>query len=531
MHKPISFGKLEFQIVSSMEEPRGRPEPEEPFNVLIMGDFSGRANRRICDPSAALDERRIHLVDRDNLDEVMAKLGVEIRLPMGGRHVPLELRFKEIDDFHPDHLFERVEIFGKLRTMRGKLADPQAFAAALKKFQSRGQRKSSTKGEQAFQAESPVAQKTAVPEIPGLGSGSLLDQILEEQEERPTVAAATDNSEWGAFIREIVQPYVVPRDDPRQAELVASLDDAAAGLMRAILHHPDFQALEAAWRALHFLVSRLETDSQLKLYVIDISKAELSADLVEAEDLRSTGLYRLLVEETVETPGGEPWAVVGGNYHFGPSREDAELVGRIAKIARAAGASFIAASSDSLLGCESLARTPDPREWKRMSGAEESRAWEVLRRIPDASYLGLAVPRFLLRLPYGKDTDPIEEFAFEEMTAPPDHEDYLWGNPSFACIYLLAQAFSEYGWGFRPGVVQEVEGLPLHIYKEQDESRIKPCAEVLLTERAAETILDNGIMPLLAFRNRDILRLARFQSLAEPLSPLAGPWDKSPVSI
>ncbi len=530
MPKPIMFGKLDFEIVSSMEETRGVPQPETPFRIAILGDFSGRISRGISEPSS-LASRRSHFIDRDNIDEVMGKLGVEIRLPMGRKHVPLALRFEKLDDFHPDQIFEGVKVFGKMRAMRSKLADPRTFAAAVEKHRGKGEKKSPAKRETDSRMGSQETQNVRAPEIAGLTSESLLDQIMEEQEGPLTIKAATEPSEWGAFIREIVQPYVVPRDDPRQAELVASLDDAASGLMRAILHHPNFQALEAAWRAVHFLVSRLETDTQLKLYLMDISKAELSADLVEAEDLRSTGLYRLLVEETVESPGGEPWAVVGGNFHFGPSREDAEMLGRIAKIARAAGAPFIAASRDSLLGCESLAQTPDPREWKRMSGAEESRAWEALRRIPEATYLGLAAPRFLLRLPYGKDTDPIEGFAFEEMTGPPEHEDYLWGNPSFACIYLLAQAFSQYGWNFRPGVVQEVEGLPLHIYKEQDESRIKPCAEVLLTERAAEIILDKGVMPLLAFRNRDILRLARFQSLKDPLSSLAGPWDKSPVSI
>ncbi|MCG7851480.1 MAG: type VI secretion system contractile sheath large subunit, partial [Methanosarcinaceae archaeon] len=113
---------------------------------------------------------------------------------------------------------------------------------------------------------------------------------------------------------------------------------------------------------------------------------------------------------------------------------------------------------------------------------------------------------------------------FEEMTDDPNHDHYLWGNPSFACVYLLAQAFSQYGWDLRPGVIQDIEGLPLHVYKQQDESQVKPCAEVVLTERAAEIMLDKGLMPLLSMRNQDTVRLARFQSLADPLTHLAGPW-------
>jgi type VI secretion system protein ImpC len=131
----------------------------------------------------------------------------------------------------------------------------------------------------------------------------------------------------------------------------------------------------------------------------------------------------------------------------------------------------------------------------------------------------------LLRLPYGADTDPTEQFEFEEMPSEPDHNDYMWGNPCFACVYLLGQAFSQYGWNLRPGIIQDIEGLPLYIYKEEGESRIKPCAEVLLTERAAEIILNKGLMPLLCFRNQDKIRLVRFQSIADPLTRLAGRWS------
>ena len=241
--------------------------------------------------------------------------------------------------------------------------------------------------------------------------------------------------------------------------------------------------------------------------------------------MRSTGIYKLLAEQTVETFGGKPWTVLAGNYIFDNSHEDAELLGSIAKIAKAFGAPFISSVNDKVLGCESLAETPDTDDWQRLYGAEESQAWEALRKLPDAAYLGLALPRFLLRLPYGADTDPIEQFDFEEMSANPDHNDYLWGNPCFACVYLLAKAFTHHGWNLRPGIIQDIEGLPLYIYKENGESVVKPCAEVALTERAAEIILDKGIMPLLCFRNQDNIRLARFQSIADPLTSLAGRWS------
>ena len=366
-------------------------------------------------------------------------------------------------------------------------------------------------------ATAPGETDETLKRLSGQTTGSLLDQVLEEtQGEGPKSEWERPPSEWDSFLKRIVQPHLVPDMEQKQSQILAVMDAATGELMRAILHYPDFQAIEAAWRGLHFLVSRIETGAELKLVLLDISKAELAAALGSAEDLRSTAIYRLLVEQTVETPGGEPWAVLAGNYSFDQTGEDAKLLGCMANIARAAGAHFIAAAGDRLLGCESLAQTPDPRTWKQTADIEGRLAWEALRKLPEASHIGLALPRFLLRLPYGAETDPVERFDFEEMEARPEHDHYLWGNSCFACVCLLAQAFSEYGWDFRPGIIQDLEGLPLHVYKEEGEAKIKPCAEVVLTELAAEAILEKGLMPLLSFKNQDRVRLARFQSLADP---------------
>ena len=270
---------------------------------------------------------------------------------------------------------------------------------------------------------------------------------------------------------------------------------------------------------------RVETSERLKLYLLDVSKAEMAADLAAAEDLRSTGVYKLLVEQTVGTPGAEPWALLAANYTFEPTRQDVELLERLAKIAHAAGAPFLAAASPRVLGCESAAELPHPREWKPPADPEEAQAWGGLRKLPETSYVGLALPRFLLRLPYGKETDAAELFDFEEMPLPPVHEDYLWGNPAFACASLLAQAFSEEGWHMHPGTIREIHGLALHTYQENEESCVTSCAEVLLTEDAAEKILDQGLMPLASLKGRDAVRLIRFQSIADPPQALAGRWS------
>jgi type VI secretion system protein ImpC len=294
--------------------------------------------------------------------------------------------------------------------------------------------------------------------------------------------------------------------------------------MRQILHHPAYQELEAAWRAVYLLVRRVETGENLKLFLIDVSKAELAADLASSEDLRQTGTYKLLVEKTVQTPGAHAWSVLAGNYTFEPTRDDALLLARLATIARAASAPLLGGASTRVLGFASFGDMPDVRKW---SGPADAEAWQALSALPQAAWLGLAMPRFLLRLPYGKQTDPVERFAFEEMQSPPAHESYLWGNSALLCTLLLAQSFSEAGWEMRPGMQQEVDGLPLHVYKRDGESVAKPCAEALLTEPAVERMLDLGVMPLVSPVGRDAARVVRFQSLASPPAPLAGPWAKA----
>ncbi|MEN6320473.1 MAG: type VI secretion system contractile sheath large subunit [Syntrophaceae bacterium] len=504
MPKPISFGKIDVSLTSDMEETKSAPEEETPFRIVILGDFTGRTNRGIFNPGLA--GRKPIFVDKDNIDELPARLNVEINLSILGKDsAPITIKFAEMDDFHPDRLYEKLDAFEALHDMRQSMKDPETFASLIK---------------EEIPPPSPVASSEKKEEAPELGS--LLDVILDESEDRKIGDKPyPEQPEMQRFLKEITQPHLVPKIHPKQAEMIATVDEASGELMRRILHHPDFQAVESLWRGLYFLVSRLDTDEKLKIYLLDISKEELAADLSSAEELSKTGTYKILVEHTIKMFGGEPWAVIVGNYRFNQGINDIVLLGRMAKIAWAAGAPFISSASDTVLGCESVAKCPDPDEWKE---TEENRVWDALRKIPEASYLGLALPRFLLRLPYGRDTVPVESLPFQEMPEQPVHEQYLWGNSSFACTYLLAQSFIEEGWGFQQGQVMDIEGMPLHVYKEQGESVAKPCAEVVLTEEAAEKILDKGLLLLLSYRNQDVIRLARFQSLADPPANLSGRW-------
>jgi len=510
MAKPFDFGGV--NLTAGGDGEGARPTAETPFCVAILGDFSGRGNRGISE-AKSIGKRRAVLVDRDNFDEVLGRAGAEIQLPMEEGSA-LKLKFSELEDFHPDRIFERLDVFGKLRGLRGRLADAATFQKAAEELGLGSGAAAAPKKTDMTPVVAPSAAK--------LASGSLLDDMIEQTEARvATEAPRRSTDEVGDFARRVVAQHLVSNPDPRQPEILKVVDRAVGGLMRAVLHNPDFQALEAAWQAAFLLVRQLETGSQLKLYLIDISRQELAADLNSAKDLRQTGAYRLLVEQSVETPGAEPWALIVGNYSFGAGEEDAELLSGMARIANRAGAVFLAGASPRLLGCAALESTPQPREWK---AAEKSGSWRELRRRAEAGSVGLALPRFLLRLPYGKKTSPLETFEFEEFPEAPVHEDYLWGNSAFVVALLLAQAFSDAGWEMRLGSVAQMEKLPVHVYVRDGESLVKPCAEVLLTEDAVERMVEEGLIPLVSFKGRDAVRVGRFQSIAEPLRGLAGRW-------
>jgi type VI secretion system protein ImpC len=501
MPKPSPFASVKLDVTAGTDRSPAKPTSEAPFRIVLLGDFSGRANRGAPAPPS----RKPVVIDRDNFDQVMANMGAELHLG-GGQHGPrVTLRFQELEDFHPDQIYEEVELFQTLRETRRKLANPSTFAEAA----------AAVKGWAGMPATAPLAmppqqpeRSAAPPNLAALAGGSLLENVLDVTESRLSLAGRRPD-ELQAFIEQAVAPHVVPCQDPQLSELVVQVDAAAGKLMRAILHYKDFQALEAAWRGVLFLVRGLETDAHLKLYLLDISKAELAADLNSSADLRDSGMYRLLVEEAVDGLGAQAWAVAAGIFTFSRTEGDIETLGRLAELMRLAGAPFLAEA--------------DPAS--DVDSSETARHWNSLRHSPAATWLGLALPRFLLRLPYGRETEPVESFAFEEMPGTPDHQDYLWANPALACAYLLGQAFSSDGWNLRPGVYEEIRGLPLHVYEVGGEKRLKPCAELLMTESDAEWILEQGLMLLVSLKNEDAVRLLRFQSIAEPLAPLSGRWS------
>ena len=282
--------------------------------------------------------------------------------------------------------------------------------------------------------------------------------------------------------------------------------------LRALLHHPDFQGLEAAWLGAALLVRDFGTKTSLRFHLLDLSRQELAAELAGVRAVSESGLARLLA--------AFPFTMVLANYYFGTDLADIHLLARIAQLAAIANVPVLTAGQPELVGCESFGRQPDPAEWRLAFPQGSREAWNQLRRSPAAAHLGVALPRFLLRQPYGAGSAPIESFPFEELPPCLPHESYLWSNPVFACGHAVARSLLQSNRPVNPSGGQ-ITGLPIHRFKEDGETAVKPAAEAWLTDRAATAIERCGLIPLRSVKGADAVLVPHFQSLAEPSRPLA----------
>ncbi len=333
MTKGMSLEHLDAELVATLEEFDAQPSDDLPFRVALLGDWSGRSNRGLKASGTELAHWRPLLVDRDNIGEMMARLGVQLRLPLSEEsNSTLLLEFNKLDDFHPDRIFARAELFQALREIRSTLSNQETFAQAAAEV-----RRQFDLAEPGLTTSHPEPQPASEMQAPNPSAGPLLDEVL-----KATVIGApryhrleADNisSDLRSLVQEVVRPHLVS-DEPEQESLIAAVDQAIGQQMTAVLHHPNFQALEAAWRGLDFLVMNLETGTQLKFYLLDISREELQAALTENDSIEATGVYKLLVEASTETLGGEAWAILAGNYFFDFDAQDAGLLKRLSNIGK-----------------------------------------------------------------------------------------------------------------------------------------------------------------------------------------------------
>jgi len=304
--------------------------------------------------------------------------------------------------------------------------------------------------------------------------------------------------------------------------IIAELDRKLSEQINLILHHPDFQQVEGAWRGLHYLVNNTETDEMLKIRFMNITKTDLGKTLkrYKGTNWDQSPLFKRVYEEEYGQFGGEPFGCLVGDYYFDHTAPDVELLGEMSKVAAAAHTPFIAGASPRGMQMDSWRELANPRDLTKIFTTPEYAAWRSLRESEDSRYIGLAMPRFLSRLPYGPKTNPVEEFDFEEETGAADHNKYTWGNAAYAMAVNINRSFKLYGWCSRIRGIESggaVEGLPVHTFPTDDGGVDMKCpTEIAISDRREAELAKNGFMPLIHRKNSDFAAFIGAQSLQKP---------------
>jgi type VI secretion system protein ImpC len=303
---------------------------------------------------------------------------------------------------------------------------------------------------------------------------------------------------------------------------IAEIDRKLSEQVNLILHHPDFQKLEGAWRGLHHLVTNTETDPQLKIRVMNLSKNDLGRTLKRYKGTAwdQSPIFKKVYEEEYGQLGGEPYGCLIGDYYFDHGPQDVELLRGMAQVAAASHAPFIAAAAPGLLGMDGWNELANPRDLTKIYSTPDYAAWRSLRDSEDAKYVALTMPRTLSRLPYGAKTDPVEEFDFEEDTSGADSTKYTWQNAAYAMGVNINRSFKQYGWCTRIRGVESggtVDNLPAHVFPTDDGGVDMKCpTEIAITDRRSAELDRMGLMPVVHRKNSDMAAFIGAQSLARP---------------
>jgi len=352
---------------------------------------------------------------------------------------------------------------------------------------------------------------------------SLLDQIVEQGRfGKEQVARERGRDMVKEFVAQVLEGEMkLSRDaDATINSRVAQIDHLISLQLNEILHHPAFQKLEASWRGIKYMMDQSETSSMLKIRVLNVSKKELLRDLQRAPEFDQSVMFKKVYEDEFGIFGGEPFGALIGDYEFSKHPEDIELLEKVSQVAAGAHAPFLTAAAPELLNMDSFSQLGDPRDIGKIFDSTEFAKWKSFRASEDSRYVGLTMPRVLMRLPYGKDTKPVDDFNYEEGVDGTDHNKYLWGNAAYALGARLTTAFAQYGWcasirGVEGGGL--VEGLPTHTFRtDEGDVALKCPTEVAITDRREKELADQGLIPLVHCKGTDYAAFFSVQSANKP---------------
>lgn len=351
--------------------------------------------------------------------------------------------------------------------------------------------------------------------------GGLLDQIVTNFTNEPAQRGAAKDI-IADFAKQVLDGAIVYGKDTETMVKVriAQLDALISAQLNEVMHHEKFQRLEASWRGLHYLVDQSETSPNLKIRVLNVSKRDLFKDLERAPEFDQSATFKKVYEEEYGVFGGAPFGLLVGDYEISNHPEDMALLAKMSNVAAAAHAPFIASAGSKLLGLDSYSQLGEPRDISKIFDSIEYTTWRSFRESEDSRYVGLCMPHVLMRLPYGRDTKPVESFDFQEDVDGKDHQKYLWGNAAYALAARTTDAFAKYAWctairGVEGGGL--VQDLPTHTFRtDEGDVALKCPTEIAVTDRREKELADQGFIPLVHCKGRDYAAFFSVQSANKP---------------
>jgi len=368
------------------------------------------------------------------------------------------------------------------------------------------------------------AQKaTAAAAVQTTSEVGLLDQIVEQGRLARDPASRDRGKDLVAnFVNQVLEGSMTVSKDAEAMinARIAQIDHLISLQLNEVMHHEAFQKLEGTWRGLKYLLNQSETGEGLKIKIFNAGKKELLKDLQRAPEFDQSALFKKVYEEEFGVFGGAPFGALIGDYHFGKGPEDLETIERISQVAAAAHAPFLTGADPQFFNLDGYTSLDAPRDLAKVFDTTEYAKWKSFRASEDSRYVGLALPRVLARLPYGKSTVPVDAFAYEESVDGTDHSQYCWMNAAWALGARLTQAFSLYGWcasirGVEGGGL--VQGLPVHnFYTDEGDIAMKCPTEVPITDRREKELADLGFIPLVHCKGTDYAAFFSVQSAQKP---------------
>lgn len=435
-------GRIDFEFGFGKSSAARQDEDIE-TRFYCCGDFSGYTEHPVI---------KIIKIDLDSFDNVMAKLSPSLNVNAQ------TLVFKTLDDFHPDHLLKNLPEFIELQRLKRGLDNPNTAANIAAEL---------------WQHHQPNPTTETITDS--------LDRLLERKSNLNEQNVQAKNTVDG-LLKNLISPVVVADTPPEHQALSTFLDEAMIDLLNSILHHPDFQTLEASWRSVYSLLFDEDEDENQSFYLIHAKKQNLATEINQ--------IAQALINHGSKTVN----SVIIGDYYFSDNADDIALLASLGSLAEHLNSRFISAA-DPIFVKQLLNDTP------------VHPVWQNLRQSSIAECIGLCCPRILLRLPYGKKREAIDSFAFEEFNDSLQHEHLLWSNGAFFFARLLVRQ----NWGYQNS--NDIDNLPPLIYLKDDEQRLYPCAEYFLSEQNINKLLLAGLMPFVSFQNRHSVRLLANQSL------------------